>query len=97
MINADMRLYDYYTLGALDAYKQRKINEQAQGKVKIAIYPTSQNVQSNILYLNAQYIGLTNDKNIDDTYVIQYGKDKLKVLYVNATGRLRQVFLARMG
>ena len=97
MINAKFNTYDYYTIGEVNAYGQAKISENVKGSVKMAIFPTSQNVQANILYLNAQYMGLTHDKNINDTYVIQYGNTKLKVLYVSPTERLQQVFLSKVG
>lgn len=97
MINAKFATYDYYTIGDLNEYGQAKISEDVKGSVKMAIFPTSQSVQDNILYLNAQYMGLTHDQNINDTYVIQYGNIKLKVLYVSPTARLQQVFLSKVG
>lgn len=97
MINNKMRSYDYFTLGALDEYGQAKISDTVQGSIKMAIYPTSQNVQDNVLYLNAQYMGLTHNKSINDTYIIQFGEVKLKVLYVSPGERLQQVFLAKVG
>ena len=96
MINADMRIYDYYTYGAPDAYGQPTMSEVAQGSIKIAINISSQSIQDNINYLNCSYVGLTHDKTINDTFVIQYGDEKLKVLYVNPKGRLKQVFLQKI-
>lgn len=93
MINADMRLYDYYTYGKDDGYGQPQLSEEVKGQIKMAINITSQSAQDNINYKDASYIGLTHSP-IDDTYVIQYGKEKLKVLYVNPKGRLKQVFMA---
>ena len=55
---------------------------------------TSQSIQDNINYAGSQYLGLT-FANIDDTYVIKYGDQMLKVLYVNPMGRLKQVFMAK--
>ena len=63
-----------------------------QGTVKMAINITSQSVQDNINYNQAAYIGLTYAP-VSDTYVIQYGDKKLKVLYVNTLGRYNQVFM----
>lgn len=97
MFNSNMRTYDYFTFGDLDSYGQPKLSEKAVGSVKMAIYTTSQSVQDNILYTNASYMGLTHDKNISDKWVIQYGNTKLKVLYVNPSGRLYQVFMAKVG
>lgn len=93
MINADMRFYNYYTYGEADSYGQPQLSEDVKGSVKMAIYDSSKSVQDNVNYLNANYIGLTHDTNINDTYVIQYGNLKLKVLYVNPNGRFKQVFL----
>ena len=96
MINADMRWYDYFTIGEKDAYGQATMPAQdatPTGQIKMAINLSSQTVQDNINYLDAQYIGLTHAP-IDESYIIQYGKDRLKVLYVNPKGRLTQVFMA---
>jgi hypothetical protein len=94
MINTDMRLYDYYTLGQKDAYGQAVAADMVAGQIKMAINIASQSIQDNILYQNAQYIGLTHAE-VDDTFVIQYGEERLKVLYVNPKGRYTQVYMAR--
>lgn len=96
MINAQMREYDYFTYGAEDSYGQPQLSKEPQGKIKIAINVSSQSAQDNILYQDNTYIGLTHDAEVNDTYVIQYGKERLKVLYVNPMGRFTQVFLKRM-
>lgn len=95
MINANMRNYDFYLYGALDAYGQPQLSTEVQGSIKMAINIASQSVQQNIIYNGAQYVGITHTE-LNDKYVIQYGDEKLKVLYVNPTGRFIQVFLARM-
>lgn len=98
MINADMRLYDYFTLGTKDEYGQTKLpaaDDAPVGKVKMAINLSSQGIQDNINYKGAEYIGLTHAK-VDDTYIIQYEEERLKVLYVNDKGRLTQVFMAKL-
>ena len=96
MINSDMRLYDYFTYGQDDGYGMPVLSTEAEGKIKMAIYISSQAIQDNILFKDCTYIGLTSDANVDDTYVIKYGKEQLKVLYVNPKGRLKQVFLKEM-
>ena len=96
MINAAMRWYDYFSIGEKDAYGQSVMpgaDATPTGQIKMAINLSSQTVQDNINYLDAQYIGLTHAP-IDESYIIQYGKDRLKVLYVNPKGRLTQVFMA---
>jgi hypothetical protein len=95
MINADMRLYNYFTFGALDGYGQPQLSAEAQGKIKMAINITSQAIQDNINYKDCSYIGLTHAA-ITDEYVIEYEGAKLKVLYINPKGRLKQVFLAEL-
>ena len=62
----------------------------------MSISISSQSVQDNIMYQGCQYMGLTHDTEVNDTYVIEYGKERLKVLYVSPQGRLKQVFLTRM-
>ena len=92
MINKDMQLYNYHTFGAMDAYGQPQLQENV-GAVKMAINITSQTIQDNALYKDATYIGLTLSNVIDDTFVIQYGEERLKVLYINPKGRYNQVFM----
>ena len=96
MINTDMRLYDYSTFGADDGYGMPLLSEEPDGQIKMVINISSQGTQDNILYKDCGYIGLTMDANINDTYVIRYGKNKLKVLYINPKGRYKQVFLKEM-
>jgi hypothetical protein len=91
-----MRTYTYFTFGELDAYGQPQLSADPAGSIKMAINISSQSVQDNINYKNAAYVGLTHDKAINDSYVIQYGESKLKVLYVNPKGRLTQVFLQEL-
>lgn len=95
MINANMRTYEYYTYGKQDAYGQLSLSSAPMGQIKMSINLTSQSIQDNINYQSAQYMGLTHAK-VDDTFVIQYGKQQLKVLYVNSFGRLNQVFMAEL-
>lgn len=96
MITTDMRLYDYFTFGEDDGYGMAQLSEEPEGQIKIAINISSQSTQDNILYKDCSYVGLTNDANVNDAYVIKYGKGKLKVLYVNPKGRYKQVFLKEM-
>ena len=95
MINNQMKSYGYYLYGSNNAYGQPQLSEAAQGTIKMAINITSQSIQDNIQYKNATYLGLT-FASINDKYVIQYGDTKLKVLYVNPIGRMKQVFMGEM-
>lgn len=95
MINANFRNYNYFTIGKQDEYGQEIVPDKdatPEGTVKMAINLTSQNVQDNINFTGANYMGLTHAK-VDDTYIIQFGEERLKVLYVNPLGRLNQVFM----
>lgn len=93
MINAAMRTYDYYTYGVLNEYGQQTLSTEPQGKIKISINTTSQSIQNNIIYKDCSYIGLTMNDAIDDSFVIKYNNELLKVLYVNHIGRYSQAFL----
>jgi hypothetical protein len=95
MINADMRNYDYYLYDGKDAYGQEQLTAEPQGKIKMAINITSQTVQDNINYNGANYIGVTQAL-VNDSFVIAYNNEKLKVLYVNPKGRFKQVFLVKI-
>ena len=92
MINTSMRYYDYFTYGEKDAYGQVQLSESAQGTIKMSINILSQSTQDHIKYKDCSYVGITHF-NIDDSYVIQYGNERLKVLYVNPQGRFKQVFM----
>jgi hypothetical protein len=94
MINRDMRLYNYFTLGSVNAYGQPVVSKEPVGQIKMAINITSQNVQDNVNYKDSQYVGLTH-ANVDDTYIIEYEGERLKVLYVNLKGKLNQVFMTK--
>lgn len=95
MINIQMRKYDFFTLGEEDEYGQLQIpdeNAKPVGEIKMSINTTSQSIQDNIRYKDATYIGLTH-ANVNDTYIIDFNGERLKVLYVNNMGRLNQVFM----
>ena len=96
MINAQMKLYNYFTFGNDNEYGQPQLSKEPVGKIKIAIYITTQNIQDNINYKEARYIGLTQNAEVNDTYVIEYEGQKLKVLYIQPNGRYKQVFLGDM-
>ena len=95
MISTDFRLYNYSTFGEEDGYGMPQLSTEPKGQIKMAINISSQSIQDNILYKDCSYIGLTH-ANVDDTYVIEYGNERLKVLYVNPKGRYKQVFLKEM-
>lgn len=63
--------------------------------IKMAINLSNQHNNNNIIYTEADYIGLTTDQ-VDDTYIIEYGDYKLKVKYVNPIGRFKQVALVKL-
>ena len=96
MINPEMRDYLFYTFGTKDEYGQDTISQEPVGAVNIAIFTQSQTIGTNIKYKDATYLGITKSKAIDDTYVILYGDEMLKVLYTTPSGRFTQVFLAEM-
>ena len=99
MITTDMRLYNYFTIGEPNAYGQPQLpaaDATPDGTIQMAIYITSQSIQDNINYKDAAYIGLTHDANVDDTYIIQYENERLKVLYVQPKGRYKQVFMSAL-
>ena len=86
-----MRNYTYQKYGGQDAYGQPTLGEG--GTISMAIIIISNQISDNVMYRDAQYIGLTKGA-LDDKCVITYGNDKLKVLYV-IPGRFNQVYMAR--
>ena len=95
MINNDFRTYNFFLYQDADAYGQPQLSKEPQGQVKMAIYITNQAIQDNINYKSANYVGFTHSL-LDDAAVIDYNGQKLKVLYVNPQGRLKQVFLTKI-
>lgn len=95
MINTAMKTYNYSTLGTENAYGQATTSGEVVGTIKMAISISSQAVQDNINFENCNYVGLTMAE-LDNSYVIHYGTEKLKVLYVNKQGRFNQAFLQRV-
>lgn len=95
MISRDLQKYYYSTIGAVDAYGQPQESAEPVGQITMAIYTTSQGVQDNVNYTNANYIGLTTDT-VKDNYIIKYGAERLKVLYIQPKGRYTQVFMVRL-
>ena len=92
MINADFRTYDYYTYTDNSGYGQPQLSKEATGSIKIAINSISTSITDNVRYKDATYLGLTH-QSINDSCVIQYGEERLKVLYVVPKGRMKQVFM----
>ena len=86
-----MRNYTYQKYGEQDAYGQPTLGEG--GTISMAISVISNQIGDNVMYRDAQYIGLTKGS-LDDKCVINYGTDKLKVLYV-IPGRFNQVYMTR--
>ena len=95
MINTQLKIYDYALYEEENDYGQPVLGD-IKGQIKMAINITAQGTQDNVLYKDCSYVGLTQDANVDDTYVIEYGKGKLKVLYVNPKGRYKQVFMGEI-
>lgn len=95
MINTQMTEYKYFVYKE-NEYGEQVIDTSSSGTILMAINLVNKEVADNILYTNANYIGLTLDNSITDKFVIEYGKEKLKVLYVNPQGRYKQVFMAKV-
>ena len=96
MIRTKSRFYPFSIFGdEVNAYGE-PILSAPKGFVKMAIYQTSQSAADNIKYSNCEFMGLSIDKSINDSYVISYNDKKLKVKYVNPQGRYNQVFMTEM-
>ncbi len=94
MLATQMREYTYTRLtDEVDEYGQPQTIE-AEGSVKIAINFASEQITANNLYSNASYVGFTLNKEVDESYIIQYGDKKLKVTYSIPLGRYNQLFMA---
>ena len=87
-----MRKYTFTYYADLDAYGQPHLSNGKMSTM-MAISVISNQISDSALYRDAQYIGLTQDA-ISDRCIIDYGDEKLKVLYV-VPGRYNQVYMAR--
>lgn len=97
MINSRMQDMEYFLLGVDNGYGQITMSPEPQGTINISISTITKAVSDDIRYSDASYLGLTHDKNINDTYIIKYGDELLKVQYVIPDGRYTQVFLGIYG
>lgn len=98
MINARMKLYNFFTIGEPNAYGQPQMpakDAEPNGQIKMAIELLSQSAADNVCYSEASFIGFTH-LDIDTSFIIQYNDLRLKVLYVTDAGRYKQVFLGAM-
>lgn len=93
MIQSNMKLYNYYVLDELDDYGTNQASEEVQGQVKLSIFLQTKQLSDNSIYKETQFTALTNDKDINEKYLIEYDEKLLKVLYINDLGRYRQVYL----
>lgn len=93
MFNTELKDYDYLQYEEYGKYGQEQLSDEVKGQIKMAIYTTNQSTQDNIRYKDATYVGITHNRDIDDTFVIQYGDEKLKVLYANKQGRFVIAFM----
>lgn len=93
MIQSNMKLYNYYVLDELDDYGTNQASEEVQGQVKLSIFLQTKQLSDNSIYKETQFTALTNDKDINEKYLIEYDENLLKVLYINDLGRYRQIYL----
>lgn len=94
-INSKMAYYDVYSYGKNDSYGQPSLSELPVGKTKMSVSVANQSVKDSIAYSGTSYVGLTHDT-LDDTCVLDYEGEMLKVQYVNPHGKLSQVYLEKM-
>lgn len=86
--------YNYYTLVDSEYGGKTADFTSPTGVVNMAIQLNNMAMNSNTIYTSANFVGLTQE-DIDDTYIIEYGNEKLKVLYVYPEGKYKQVFMQR--
>lgn len=94
MIAPKMRSYSCEILGALDEYAQ-SIAAASTDTVLISLSEVNHSNNDNVLYSDAEYIGFTFNRDLDDTYILITDKGRLKVTYVNRDGRYNVVYLKR--
>ena len=95
MINTNMHSYNYYVYEDSNGYGQPTISD-VKGTIKLSINVISQSVGTSIKYKDSSYIGVTHNTNINDTYIIQYNNERLKVNYINKIGRYILVYMSNI-
>lgn len=98
MINARMKLYNFFTIGEPNGYGQPQMpatDAEPTGQIRMAIELLTQSAADNVCYREASFVGFTH-MDIDTSFIIQYDDLRLKVMYVVDAGRYKQVFLGAM-
>lgn len=90
---SNQKLYNYYLIENNDEYGTSDVSIEIKGQVKMNINLTNQQISDDAIYKNAQFIGLTLDKDINENYIIEHEEMLLKVLYINKKGRYKQIYL----
>lgn len=90
-----MREYPLFELGAANAYGEPGEAQQI-GTVIAAVYTRQQRVADTALYLDCEYIALT-EAELTDHNMLGFGGKLLKVMYVERHGRYAQAFLKLAG
>ena len=78
----------------LDEYGQPVV-ENVEKECLMAISVTKHSPTDSPLYVNSEFTGITQDKNLNDKCIVNYEGMKLKVLYI-IKGRFNQVFMQRI-
>ena len=93
MIETGMRVYPLWLIPEdKDRYRER-VEPVEAGTARLSISLYAQSVADNVNYKDCQYIGLTNDRTITESHLIQYGNKRLKVKLVSPSGRMIQLIL----
>ena len=100
MISRERRDYEYFRYSEEDnAYGQKTLikddenNPVVFGTVSMSIFDTANAFTGDVRFKDSKYLGLTNDKFIDTSFVINYKGEHLRVQYIVPRGRYKQVFL----
>lgn len=88
-VQSNMKLYPIYKLSE-NEYGEHTEETYFKDSL-VSIYLQSQEKNNIITLSDSVYIGLTTDKEIDESCVIHYGDKKLKVALKNPFGRLIQL------
>lgn len=99
MINADMRLYNYYTAGS-DGYGSPTIKYPPLGQVKMSINITSADDQANTAFYASEYVGImvAGNTRLAKGHYVDIGEGTLvQVQTIYKKGRYWQVFMKMTG
>lgn len=95
MINREFRKAILTTYDGMDAYGQMLTEPTDEREIEVTFGLYTHGETADVRYQEATHYGLTREKEVTDKQTLTIDGDEYKILFVNAFGRLTQVFLRK--